>query len=181
MFPSIKETGRFRSNLRTRSRALRCLSGQELPVKMLRPALACPICFDQQLLRFVMRRVILFLGAITVLFLGLASRHFQDSLPTFLADYAGDTLWALMLFLLVSTGLACQSTLARAAISLTLAFLVEISQLYHASWIDSIRQTTLGGLVLGYGFLWTDLVCYSVGVAMGAFTEWAVGQVARRA
>jgi hypothetical protein len=93
-------------------------------------------------------------------------------LPSFLAEYAGDTLWALMLFLLVSTLLAGRTVRARAAISLALAFLVEISQLYHAPWIDSIRQTTLGGLVLGFGFLWTDLVCYSVGIATGSLTEW---------
>lgn len=79
-----------------------------------------------------------------------------------------------MLFLLVSTLLAGSSVLMRAAISLVLAFLVEISQLYHAPWIDSIRQTTLGGLVLGFGFLWTDLVCYSVGIAIGSLTEWGI-------
>ncbi len=63
----------------------------------------------------------------------------------------------------------------RAALSLATAFVVELSQLYHAPWIDSIRQTTLGGLVLGFGFLWTDLLCYSVGIAIeslqnGVFT-----------
>jgi hypothetical protein len=97
-------------------------------------------------------------------------------LPAFLAEYAGDTLWALMLFLLVSTLLAGRPVRARAAISLALAFLVEISQLYHAPWIDSILQTTLGGLVLGFGFLWTDFVCYSVGIAAGSLTEWGIGR-----
>ncbi|MEN8216136.1 MAG: DUF2809 domain-containing protein, partial [Pseudomonadota bacterium] len=29
----------------------------------------------------------------------------------------------------------------------------------------------LGALVLGHGFLWSDLVCYSVGVAMGVVGE----------
>ncbi len=95
-------------------------------------------------------------------------------MPAFLAEYAGDTLWALMLFLLVSTLLAGRPILMRTAISLALAFLVEISQLYHAPWIDSIRQTTLGGLVLGFGFLWTDLVCYSVGIATISLTEWGI-------
>jgi hypothetical protein len=55
-----------------------------------------------------------------------------------------------------------------------LAFLVEISQLYHAPWIDAIRQTTLGGLVLGFGFLRTDLVCYSVGVMIGVIADLAI-------
>ena len=114
------------------------------------------------------------LCAIAVLFSGLASHRFRSALPAFLDEYAGDTLWSLMLFLLVSTVLARRPILTRAAISLALAFLVEISQLYHAPWIDSIRQTTLGGLVLGFGFLWTDLVCYSVGIATGSLTEWGI-------
>jgi hypothetical protein len=92
-------------------------------------------------------------------------------LPAFLAEYAGDTLWALMLFLMVSTLFAGRPIRTRAAIALVVAFLVEISQIYHAPWIDSIRQTTLGGLVLGFGFLWTDLVCYSVGITTGSLAE----------
>lgn len=106
--------------------------------------------------------------------IGLASRKYREQLPAFLAEYAGDTLWALMVFLLVSTLLAGRPILVRAAISLGLAFLVEVSQLYHSPWIDAIRQTTLGGLVLGFSFLWTDLVCYSVGVMIGAIAEWAI-------
>jgi len=80
-------------------------------------------------------------------------------------------LWALMLYLLVSTLVAGRPIVVRSAISLALAFLVKISQLYHTPWIDSIRQTTLGGLVLGFGFLWTDLICYSVGIALGTVTK----------
>lgn len=109
-----------------------------------------------------------------VVIAGLASRRYRGQLPAFWAEYAGDTLGALMLILLVSTLIAGRPILVRAAISLALAFLVEISQLYHAPWIDSIRQTTLGGLVLGFGFLWTDLVCYSVGIATGSLTEWRI-------
>jgi hypothetical protein len=30
---------------------------------------------------------------------------------------------------------------------------IDLIQLYHAPWIDSIRQTTLGGLILGFGFI----------------------------
>ena len=45
------------------------------------------------------------------------------------------------------------------------------SVLYHTPWIDSIRQTTLGGLILGFGFLWSDLACYAVGVGFGVVME----------
>lgn len=113
-------------------------------------------------------------AATIVVIVGLASRRYRGQLPTFMAEYAGDTLWALMLFLSVSSLLAGRSILTRAAFSLVLAVLVEISQLYHAPWIDSIRQTTLGGLVLGFGFLWTDLVCYSVGIGLGLVVDSAI-------
>ena len=39
--------------------------------------------------------------------------------------------------------------------------------LYHAPWIDNLRQTTLGGLVLGFGFLWSDIFCYTIGIIIG--------------
>ena len=119
-------------------------------------------------------RFVYLIGATVVVIAGLASRRYRGQLPVLLAEYAGDTLWALMLFLLVSTLLPGRPIKTRAAASLALAFLVEISQLYRAPWIDSIRQTTLGGLVLGFGFLWTDLVCYSVGTVTGSLTEWGI-------
>jgi hypothetical protein len=49
--------------------------------------------------------------------------------------------------------------------------IIEVSQLYHAPWIDSIRGTTLGALVLGHGFVWSDLACYAVGVGLGILIE----------
>ncbi len=119
-------------------------------------------------------RIIFFLSAVAVVFVGLASRRYQAVLPEFVGEYAGDTLWALMLSLLVSALLAGRTVAYRATISLVLAFLVEISQLYHAPWIDSIRNTTLGGLVLGFAFLWTDLVCYTVGIIIGAVAEFGL-------
>jgi len=59
----------------------------------------------------------------------------------------------------------------RAATALAIAYLVEISQLYHAPWIDGLRHSTPGGLILGFGFLWSDLVCYTVCVASGVMLE----------
>lgn len=124
--------------------------------------------------RWIRTRVVYLIAATMIVIAGLASRRYRGKLPEFFAEYAGDTLWALMLFLMVSTLLAGRPLLARAAVSLALAFLVEFSQLYHAPWIDSIRQTKLGGLVLGFGFLWTDLACYSVGIVTGSLTEWGI-------
>jgi threonine/homoserine/homoserine lactone efflux protein len=115
--------------------------------------------------------VVYILSAIIVMLAGLASRRYRTNLPSFVGEYVGDVLWALMLFLAVSFVLASRPLVQRCIISLVLAFAVEVSQLYHAPWIDSIRNTTLGGLVLGFGFLKSDLVCYLVGIAAGALIE----------
>ena len=113
--------------------------------------------------------------AMTV-FLGIGSRRFASSLPGFVAAYAGDTLWALAAFLGIGLLLPRASTRRVALLAMSFSVLVEVSQLYHAPWIDSIRGTTLGALVLGHGFLWSDLACYTVGVGLGVLIE-AFGKV----
>ncbi|QDS98354.1 ribosomal maturation YjgA family protein [Adhaeretor mobilis] len=126
------------------------------------------------------RRLAYLIATLIVVTLGLASRHFGSSLPTLLADYAGDSLWALMVFFLVSCLWPCRQIALRAAVALSFAFLIEASQLYHAPWIDSLRATRLGGLVLGFGFLWSDLACYTVGVVFGAIVDhWITTQGVR--
>jgi Protein of unknown function (DUF2809) len=117
----------------------------------------------------------------TTVLLGLCSRRFGAALPGFIATYAGDTLWALALFLSMGLLLPRLTTARVAALALAGSILVEISQLYHAPWIDSVRQTTIGGLVLGFGFLCSDLACYAVGVGLGVALEWMnLGSQGRR-
>src|SRR4051794_2335498 len=96
--------------------------------------------------------------------LGLGSRRFAASLPGFVAAYAGDTLWALVAFLGFGFLLPRAKTRWVAALAICFSVLIEVSQLYRAAWIDSLRHTTLGGLILGYDFAWSDLACYAVGV-----------------
>ncbi|MBX3179435.1 MAG: DUF2809 domain-containing protein [Candidatus Hydrogenedentes bacterium] len=117
------------------------------------------------------------LPAIPVVALGLASRRYGSHLPPFLAEYAGDTLWALLVFLGISAAAPGARLLHRSGAALFVSFAVEFSQLYHAPWIDALRDTTLGGLVLGFGFLWSDLVCYTVGIALGALADRAVCEI----
>jgi hypothetical protein len=117
--------------------------------------------------------------ALTIV-LGLGSRRFGSVLPGFVASYGGDTFWALALFLFLGLILPGMTTGSVAALALAVSLLVELSQLYHAPWIDSVRQTTIGGLVLGFGFLWSDLVCYAAGVGQGVALEWMVAGLRRR-
>lgn len=125
-------------------------------------------------------RLIYAIAAAVVVLAGLASRRYRPELPQFLGDYSGDTLWALMVFLLISVVLPGTPLKMRATTALCISFMVEISQIYQAPWIISIRQTTLGGLVLGHGFLWTDFACYTVGIVTGAASEMVLCILKRR-
>ncbi len=116
-------------------------------------------------------RLLYALFTIVVVILGLSSRKFAFVLPDLLNDYLGDALWALMIFTGFGFLFPKIETRKLAFISLIFCYGIEISQLYHAEWIDSIRATTLGGLVLGYGFLWSDLVAYTIGVGVGMLCE----------
>ncbi|EJR15641.1 DUF2809 domain-containing protein [Bacillus cereus group sp. TH43LC] len=116
-------------------------------------------------------RLLYAMFTILVIILGLSSRKFAFALPALLNDYLGDALWALMIF--IGFGFLFHKIEMKklAFVSLMFCYGIEVSQLYHAEWIDSIRATTLGGLVLGYGFLWSDLVAYTIGVGVGFLFE----------
>lgn len=108
---------------------------------------------------------------IIVIALGLLSRKIDNIIPDFLNTYLGDALWALMVFFIFGFVFRDSETKEIALIGMLFCYLIELSQLYHANWIDNIRKTTLGGLVLGYGFLWSDLLAYAIGIGIGITIE----------
>ncbi|PEK62926.1 ribosomal maturation YjgA family protein [Bacillus wiedmannii] len=119
-------------------------------------------------------RLLYALFTIVIIILGLSSRKLAFALPHLLNAYLGDALWALMIFTGFGFLFPKIDTKKVAFISLLFCYGIEVSQLYHAEWIDSIRATALGGLVLGYGFLWSDLVAYTIGVGIGMFCEFTL-------
>jgi hypothetical protein len=116
------------------------------------------------------RPLYLIVGLLVVM-MGLATRRYGAVLPTFVAEYAGDTLWAVMAYIMIGLVAVEWRPSHVAAAALLVSYGVEVGQLYHAPWIDAIRRTTLGALALGFGFLWTDIACYTVGVALCAAVE----------
>jgi hypothetical protein len=116
-------------------------------------------------------RFLYFILIVITIALGLASRHISTNTNSWVKLYLGDAIWALMVFWGMGFVFARKSTLWIAIAALIFSFSIEISQLYHAEWIDFLRSTTIGGLVLGFGFLWSDLLCYSVGIGFGFLME----------
>lgn len=119
-------------------------------------------------------RILYSAAALVVIVLGLTSRKYAAQLPDFVASYAGDTLWALTTFLGIGILFPRWTTLRVSLAAMLFAVSIELSQLYHAAWIDQIRHTTIGALILGHGFLWSDILCYGVGVGMGYVLEMLV-------
>ena len=112
-------------------------------------------------------RVKLFFLLLLVVAAGLFSRSEHASvLPVFLQTYAGDTLWALALYIVLAFVSPSAGSKELLMLSVIIAFAVEFSQLYQAEWINSVRHTRAGGLLLGYGFKWSDLLCYSSGILL---------------
>jgi len=95
------------------------------------------------------------------------SRH----IPDLILPYLGDILYALMFYFIIGFLFPKMNILKVAIISLLIVYAIEISQLYEADWINQLRTSTFGKLVLGKGFLWSDMMVLPIGVLVGVFFE----------
>jgi hypothetical protein len=111
---------------------------------------------------------------VATIIVGLSSRRYAAALPWWAAKNAGDALYATMAFFLVGFLRPRWETWRAALAALTFCFLIELSQRIHVGWLDAIRDTRLGALVLGQGFRPLDLFDYVVGVALGVGVEHVV-------
>lgn len=119
------------------------------------------------------RLTYLILSAFTML-LGLLSRSDLIPLPRFFAIYAGDFLWALLVFWLVCFLFPHWQVSQQAALALGFSYLIELSQLVQTNWLNQIRHTTIGALILGFGFSWSDVGLYTLGVLFGMSVRYMV-------
>lgn len=87
-------------------------------------------------------------------------------------DVTGDALWGMMVAWGVGMLFPHRPVAPRSAEALAVCVAVEVSQLLHTPFLDAIRHTTPGMLVLGSGFDARDLVAYALGVAAAALLEY---------
>jgi hypothetical protein len=85
--------------------------------------------------------------------------------------FIGDVLWALMVYFIVRFLFIHKSIKTATIYSLLFCYAIEFSQLYKAPWIDNLRHTLFGRLVLGETFLWGDLLSYTVGIVIGILLD----------
>jgi len=116
-------------------------------------------------------RLLYAFAAALVIGTGLLWRSGLFPLPNFITKYGGDALWAMVVFLCFGLCFPRCSTVQIALAAAGFAWAVEFMQLYHADWIDVVRSTRFGRLVLGTTFNSPDLVAYIIGIALGALAE----------
>ena len=105
---------------------------------------------------------IFYLSGIAVLIaLGLLSRRVK-----FVPAACGDALWAMMVYCCFRIVLIRKPLVISAAAALLASFAVEFSQMLTPDWLVKIRSTFLGHMLLGQGFLWSDLLAYTIGIAV---------------
>ncbi|MBN8047430.1 DUF2809 domain-containing protein [Paraclostridium bifermentans] len=104
--------------------------------------------------------------------MGLLSRKYMNIFPKAIAPFVGDMLWAMMVYFGLRFLIPKLKLTKTLILAIVFSFSIEISQLYQADWINNIRATTLGGLVLGHGFLFEDLISYSLGIVMGCLLDY---------
>ena len=123
-------------------------------------------------MRTLRRRRVYMAGAVVAtVAAGLASRRYPWLLPGALGKYPGDALWAQTVYWAIGFLVPSAPIVRLAAWALAISYVDELSQLYQAPWINQVRATTVGHLVLGSAFSFCDLLAYTIGVGLCAGFE----------
>ena len=95
---------------------------------------------------------------------GLLSRRYP--LPGILAEHTGDALYTVAVFFGIRALLPTRPRTVAVICAFGWSSAVECSQLVHPGWLEALRATLPGRLVLGQGFQWIDLAAYAVGAGI---------------
>lgn len=121
-------------------------------------------------------RLVAFFGMLAAAALGLASRMTVLKEVPILGEYGGDACWAIAAYALVRVCIPKARIQTVVLIAAAISLAVELSQLVDVTWLNNLRQNTVVRLLIGHGFLWSDLVAYAVGIAIAAMVELLISQ-----
>lgn len=99
--------------------------------------------------------------------LGLATRLHPDYFPGLISTYGGDVLYATCLFFFLRFLFPATELIKLGVLTFLACIIIELQQLYRASWIVQLRHTFPLGLILGYDFALSDCICYAAGALLG--------------
>ena len=106
--------------------------------------------------------------------LALATRSHHQWFHPLIVEYGGDIIWAGMFLFFLRMIFLNVALWKLALINYALGVADEFSQRYQAPWFNAIRETKIGRLMLGVGFLWSDILCYAIGTLLAFIIIWFV-------
>lgn len=129
---------------------------------------------------FGVRRLVYAALAVATVGVGLYCRWPGAGLPPHVAKYAGSVLWGMLVYWCVAVLLPRVRTRIVLLASACIAVAVETSQLVHVDWLDRIRRGTIGALLLGRVFAWSDIAAYLIGIVVAGAADHAILRRRRR-
>ena len=103
--------------------------------------------------------------------IGVAVRFAPLGLPPLLVKYGGSTMWALMIYWIVTAVLPSWRPSLAVLVAGVIATAVEYVKLLHSPALDAFRLTLPGILILGRFFSVRDIAAYWVAIAAGALLD----------
>ncbi len=120
-------------------------------------------------------RAVVYTGVIAVtIVIGLKSRSSSTDSSTLFGQYGGDILWAFMIYWGAALLFFKQTVKLPTAVSFVFSYAIEFSQFCKWEKLMELRATRFGALILGHGFLFSDLICYSIGIAAAVLIDYFI-------
>jgi phage shock protein PspC (stress-responsive transcriptional regulator) len=92
-------------------------------------------------------------------------------LPWVVGKFGGATLWGAMVYCVAALIIPRAPRLAVFLFAAVTALSVEFSQLIHVDWLDAIRRTTIGVILIGRYFSWGDAAAYLGGITLAVLAD----------
>lgn len=118
-------------------------------------------------------RLLVLIAILLSITLGLVSRSTLIR-NAYLESHAGDALWAMMVYFGFAFLLPRTSIFALLILAASFCLGIELSQRCNHPLLADLRDTRVGALVLGRGFLWIDLLRYSAGIFIALLLDLSI-------
>lgn len=123
-----------------------------------------------------LRRLIFACAIIILCVSALLARKAAGYSPNFFNTYYPDTAWTMAVY--CGFGLIFnRGKIFNLSAAIITSYIIEISQLFSMPLLSAARSTVIGGLILGYGFLWSDIICYTVGALLCFTAEILINRI----
>ena len=103
--------------------------------------------------------------------IGLSTKFYRGVFEDWVHLYAGDIFYPMFWYVLLRMLWGNTSRFWCAVLVLSFCTLIEVSQLWKPSFLQVLRQTFVGAVILGSGFDWLDLVYYVAGIGLAVGIE----------